>query len=110
MSYVSKARVRLGGLLQNVHLPGSPSVQSDIFELLSGPTAEVQEVLAAVQHTSKAREDEDFLPLLYDQLVDNLIQYDELSRCMYHVVAEIIRVRLCMRKNVWVVTALNQVS
>lgn len=60
----------------NVHTTGSGSIESDVFELLSS-AAEVQEVFAAVQHTSKAREDEDFLLFFHDQLIDDLIKYDK---------------------------------
>ncbi len=68
----------------------------------------MQEVFATVQHTSKAGKDEDFLFFLYHQLIDDLVEYDEFSRGMDHMFTKIIRVRLCVRKNIGVVTALYQ--
>ena len=69
----------------------------------------MQEVLAAVQHTSKAGEDQDFLLLFHNQLFDNLVEYNEFSRCMNHMFTDVIRLRLCVRENIWMVAALYQI-
>ncbi len=70
----------------------------------------MQEVLATVQHTSKAGEDEDFLLLFDHQLIDDLVEYDEFGRGMNNMFTKIIGVRLCVRKNIRVVAALYQVG
>ena len=89
---------------------GSTSVEPHILEFLSATTAQLQEVLTAVQHTSKTGENEDFLLLFHDQLFDDLVEYDELSRRVNHMFANIIGIRLGMRENVWVVATLRQIS
>lgn len=74
------------------------------------PSTEPQEIFTDVQHLGETREDQNLLPLLYNQFVNNFFENDEFGGCMDNMIAKVIWIRLCTGQKIWMVATLKMLA